>query len=609
MPTASHDHRLAELRAAVELAELEVALAELDADVAAGRVPATAGRGRTPAERMARVDFARLDDEVEAATDRILRDLVDARTGLNGVVAEWLAEADTIDELTERIRSTMDPARSGPVLAELLGPTVADSVSRVEPTLRGLAIDGGTTVLDERAAQGRPVDLDPVITPATEHAIADDALRISTRPNVELLAALHDEYHRLPVLGMTVDDVAEALYQHGRTLSTGPLRDLARQAAHRAHSAGRVDTAEAIGRRVAEPTPGPDDVPLNGREVARIYASELLDSNTCGPCSLVDGREYPTMEAARVDYPHGQYVECEGGSRCRGTLVIVWSTEGAEGGPPAGPPPPGPDPAPEPTPPPPAPEPEPEPTAGAEPGDLRLDLTGTPPPLPDHVSVTYTDLDPDAAGELDDLVRRLSARYPTVADRIGFVGSSANARRYYADRGVRIRIGGGFYAWASNARGQFRGALALNGSWFGKGKTKGVRKLDRLRAALDRDLAANFHPKGASNMAGVIVHEFGHHVFYAIRGDGDLRRGWEGAVARRLRDELGIVDPTTSAEGARAFYEATTAISRYATTNADERFAEAFANALVSDPADVAPLARIMVEEADRLLRAPGGPR
>lgn len=56
---------------------------------------------------------------------------------------------------------------------------------------------------------------------------------------------------------------------------------------------------------------------------ASIYASELLDSNTCSPCANIDGTEYDTMDDATADYPSGGYIDCDGGVNCRGTLVAI----------------------------------------------------------------------------------------------------------------------------------------------------------------------------------------------------------------------------------------------------------------------------------------------
>jgi hypothetical protein len=55
-----------------------------------------------------------------------------------------------------------------------------------------------------------------------------------------------------------------------------------------------------------------------------LQASELLDSNCCEPCSAIDGTEYGSLDDAQGDYASGGYVNCEGGERCRGTLVAIW---------------------------------------------------------------------------------------------------------------------------------------------------------------------------------------------------------------------------------------------------------------------------------------------
>jgi hypothetical protein len=58
----------------------------------------------------------------------------------------------------------------------------------------------------------------------------------------------------------------------------------------------------------------------------QLYASELLDVNTCGQCMDVDGRQLSQDEAFEM-YAGGGYIECEGGPRCRGTVVAVYEGE------------------------------------------------------------------------------------------------------------------------------------------------------------------------------------------------------------------------------------------------------------------------------------------
>lgn len=44
------------------------------------------------------------------------------------------------------------------------------------------------------------------------------------------------------------------------------------------------------------------------------------DTNRCRPCWSINGFQFQNLAAARVQYPVGKYVRCEGRDRCRGTL-------------------------------------------------------------------------------------------------------------------------------------------------------------------------------------------------------------------------------------------------------------------------------------------------
>jgi hypothetical protein len=67
------------------------------------------------------------------------------------------------------------------------------------------------------------------------------------------------------------------------------------------------------------------DADEDGNRIS-LYASELLDGNTCGPCMDVDGQDMSQDEAFEM-YAGGGYIECEGGPRCRGTVVAVYEGE------------------------------------------------------------------------------------------------------------------------------------------------------------------------------------------------------------------------------------------------------------------------------------------
>lgn len=89
------------------------------------------------------------------------------------------------------------------------------------------------------------------------------------------------------------------------SISLDGALDLARQAIHTAHGGGRAEAAAEI-------------------EPAEVWASELMDGATCGPCARVDGKEYATLADALVEYETGGYGACDGGARCRGTLVFIY---------------------------------------------------------------------------------------------------------------------------------------------------------------------------------------------------------------------------------------------------------------------------------------------
>jgi hypothetical protein len=100
-------------------------------------------------------------------------------------------------------------------------------------------------------------------------------------------------------------EVADAVVSNMNARSDSYMRDILGGAVQQAINDGR---GEVMGR--ANPT--------------RIYASELLDANTCSHCVAKDGTEYQSVGDAAKDYPSGGYRDCEGRERCRGVLVAVY---------------------------------------------------------------------------------------------------------------------------------------------------------------------------------------------------------------------------------------------------------------------------------------------
>lgn len=117
--------------------------------------------------------------------------------------------------------------------------------------------------------------------------------------------------------GRTPNQVAEAVLDDLEDLSDAGARRQFGGALHGTVNAARLATFEA----------GP---------VGSLYAHEVNDSNTCVPCSHVDGRFLGTTDdLAQVlrSYPDGAfggYILCLGGPACRGTIAGVWRPETEE---------------------------------------------------------------------------------------------------------------------------------------------------------------------------------------------------------------------------------------------------------------------------------------
>jgi hypothetical protein len=92
-------------------------------------------------------------------------------------------------------------------------------------------------------------------------------------------------------------------------LSDRSVRDQLGAALTAAQNSGRVAVLEA-----APASAG----------TASYVASEILDVNTCEQCKHEDGHQFGSLTEASSAYPTGDYIDCQGDLRCRGTVVAVW---------------------------------------------------------------------------------------------------------------------------------------------------------------------------------------------------------------------------------------------------------------------------------------------
>jgi hypothetical protein len=262
---------------------------------AAARLPNRPLR-REPFEHEVRaaVDFAGMDVAYEdglAATDRLLAD-----TWLPDLVRQAEDAVTFTKKGTERKRLTrLDAAR-----VRLTAPDP-------EPLVRILmdaARSGAAQAIGELGDQGvsilSPSD-DELLTLVRDHAqavaqqAADGVSLAASRRAVQVNA------------GRAPGEVAREVSAYLRGLEHRWEADQLRGAVQQAVNAARLQVFDRVPSERAE----------------SFYASELLDSATCGPCAAVDGLAFAELADAHRLYPTGGYVDCLGGPRCRGTVVAV----------------------------------------------------------------------------------------------------------------------------------------------------------------------------------------------------------------------------------------------------------------------------------------------
>lgn len=310
----------ADLAAIGRVRALEVALLEAEVDllqrlIVDGIIPPNARRQPTAVELRAGVRFAALDRIVVQAAGLIVRRTDVVRNAVLDGLAERLATtgADPWEALAD-LDALRDPT-SGitiPGLRDL----VTETADLITDDLIEVAGQGAAEAIGEATRQGIPdaalPTLDATANPAARAAAQAHAARIAQAPATRLLNVAAEAAQRAATTaGATGLDVVTAALDAAELTDRAGVEDLARQGANVTHGIGRTEALTAL------------DTPD-----VEVYASELLDSSTCGPCAEVDGRTYDTLDDALLDYPGaGGFIGCDGGSRCRGTLVIVHGTE------------------------------------------------------------------------------------------------------------------------------------------------------------------------------------------------------------------------------------------------------------------------------------------
>lgn len=245
-------------------------------------------RNPQPFEVEAAVDFARMDQVHEDAVEQL-------------VAAARTAQADQVAEVKAAVEGAEG---SAPALASISVAPIPLEV--LEPILQEVASEGVASARGERDAQVQGASAVAAAEPdqaALEATVRERAEVAARTLAVGLSAAASKKAAALSTLAPAEAATQTAEYLEG--LSDAALTEQLGGAAQQAYNSGRFDYMAANSPQT-------------------VYASELLDRNTCTECNSIDGTEWPDVAAARESYPIGGYVNCEGGLRCRGTAVAVY---------------------------------------------------------------------------------------------------------------------------------------------------------------------------------------------------------------------------------------------------------------------------------------------
>lgn len=139
----------------------------------------------------------------------------------------------------------------------------------------------------------------------------DDRLEVSAGIAIDrlwqrMLNEALDEFERLDRQNLGGDDLERALIAFMDELSDRPVEDLARGTSTVAYNEGR--SAEILSARARG-------------EVQYVVRSEVLDTNTCRPCQMLDSEVFEVGDPEY--YANMPPAQCDGGDRCRGFYVPV----------------------------------------------------------------------------------------------------------------------------------------------------------------------------------------------------------------------------------------------------------------------------------------------
>ena len=237
------------------------------------------------------IDLSEVQREFEEALDSLW-------SGWDEISAQWRRQI--VDQV--RVAVTSDDLNA----LAAISVSTADAQEALVEAMVDMALTAAKRMSREAAEQGARID--PVASDSSVFASVAAALVVLLAQG--LTNAAGREALRQWSFHTSGDDVSREVGRHLEELSDAFPRMQLGAALTSAQNTGRMNTA------------------LSG-PVASLYANEVMDRNTCRPCREVDGKwlgntDDPDTPARVAEvYPNGGYRFCEGGPRCRGTIVAI----------------------------------------------------------------------------------------------------------------------------------------------------------------------------------------------------------------------------------------------------------------------------------------------
>jgi hypothetical protein len=226
---------------------------------------------------------------------------------LTALVASWATVKSTWTQwFVGEIGKTLHAGdKAG--LARLGLPSLDNARRMVTRALSAFAATSATLAAAELVAQDA--------TGVTPQTPSDAELEVEATIAVTLLAtslgqSAGSEAARVHGPNSSVPQTQQLVHEHVANLTDAQLNYVLGAALHGAGNHARMLTLLGV-----------DDV--------FVYASEVLDTNTCEPCDEIHGTLLGNTvdgDFSRVyeDYPVRGYIDCLGRDRCRGTVVGVY---------------------------------------------------------------------------------------------------------------------------------------------------------------------------------------------------------------------------------------------------------------------------------------------